>query len=67
MGEKSRQDIADEIYQEMAVKFRIGQMNDPIFLIINSPNWAMKRPTWVLSEITLPGQIWCPWCASRVR
>jgi hypothetical protein len=37
--------------QIVLVKLRIGQMNDPISLIINNPNRATKRPVKVLGEI----------------
>ena len=38
-------------FQIVLAKLRIGQMNDPISLIINSPNRATKRPAKVLDEI----------------
>ena len=38
-------------FQIVLAKLRIGQMNDPISLIVNSPNRATKRPAKVLDEM----------------
>ena len=38
-------------FQIMLAKLRIGQMNDPISLIMNTPNRATKGPVQLLGEI----------------